>query len=261
MRVSIVQMNVQPEDVRGNWDKAYVGLQDAARRHSQTILLPEMWSTGFSPRIRDVARDAFLPTLDFLRDAAKEAGAWVLSSIPEISDDRVFNTLFYVSPKGEVAGRYQKIHLFPLIEEHAYITAGSLPLTVDTPWCRIGGMICFDLRFPELARRLALLGARVLLVPAQFPHPRQDHWITLLRARAIENQLYMVAANIVGSSGKQEFFGHSCVVDPWGQVCDALDDQPGVVTVDLDLDTIETVRSRLPAWPARRADVYGNCEA
>lgn len=258
MRISVIQMDIRKGDIRGNWDRAYSGLQKAARYQAQIVLLPEMWSTGFAyPELSILAEGALAPTLKFLGDAAREARMWILSSLPEVHGEQVFNTLYFVSPTGEIAAQYRKIHLFPPLREDEFLVAGDVVVTASTEWGPIGGMICFDLRFPELGRLLALAGAKVLFVPAQFPYPREDHWVTLLRARAIENQVFVVGCNRVGSDGDLGFFGQSCVIDPWGRVMDALDDRPGVLAATLDLDDVDKVRGRIPCWEMRRPDVYG----
>ena len=258
MLVSAVQMDVRTRDVRGNIERAFRHIQEAARRGSRAVLLPEMWNTGFAyPDLMDVARAAEAPTSEFLRDAAREAKMWVLGTVPEPTPSGVYNTLLWVSPTGEVAGRYRKAHLFCPTNEDEFFVAGKEAPVVETDFASTGGLICFDIRFPELARLLTLGGAKILFVPAQFPNPRRDHWETLLRARAIENQVWVVAANRVGESGSLSFFGFSMIVDPWGRIAEGLDaPREGVVTHRIDLELVDDVRSQLPC--PRRPDLYGD---
>ena len=118
-------------------------------------------------------------------------------------------------------------------------------------------IICYDIRFPELARKLALNGAQLLFVPAEWPHPRLHHWRTLLTARAIENQMYVIACNRVGRSGETSFFGHSMIINPWGEIVTEADENEQIVTAEIDLELVAKVRSTIPVFEDRRPDVYG----
>lgn len=259
MRISAVQMLVQTGDFRGNLERAYQGISEAAYRRSQVIVLPEMWTVGFAyPKLADLANDTFTPALTFLRDVAQESKAWILGSVPVTEGGDLYNSMHFVSPDGELVSSYRKMHLFAPTHEDKFFTPGNEVTAVDIDKCRAGALICFDLRFPELARRLALAGSNVIFVSAQFPHPRAEHWQVLIRARAIENQLFVVACNRTGEGDGLSFFGQSMVVDPWGVVVDALDDRPGVLTVDINLHMVDDVRSRIATYSARRPDIYGN---
>lgn len=258
MRVSVVQMDVRTRDVRANMDRAYAGVREAARRQSEVVLLPEMWSTGFAyPDLREIAGNVHRETLRFMTEIAREHRIRLLGTVPEPGSDGVYNTLYWISPSGEIEGEYRKAHLFTPTGEGEHFRAGSTCDVVRTDLGVFGGLICFDIRFPEMARLLALRGALVLFVAAQFPHPRADHWETLLRARAIENQVWVVAANRVGRSGSLEYFGRSMVIDPWGKVTEGDEaERECIVTADLDLEYVSHVRSRLPC--ERRPDIYGD---
>ena len=260
MRVTLVQMNVRAGDLHGNFDQAYKGISVAAQRESTVVLLPEMWTTGFTPHMHTLARDTYNQAVSFLSAAAKESKVWVLGSLPEAVGSCLYNTLYYFAPTGDLAATYRKTHLFAPMHETDYFSPGNEVKTVEMAGWQAGGMICFDLRFPELGRRLVLAGAQVVFVPAQFPHPRSEHWHVLLRARAIENQYYVVACNRVGESDGLTFFGGSTVIDPWGNVVTALDDRPDIVTVDLHRPLVEEARTRLAVLPARRPDIYGDCQ-
>jgi predicted amidohydrolase len=128
---------------------------------------------------------------------------------------------------------------------------------MELPWGLTGIAICYDLRFPELLRRYAVQGAKLIIIPAEWPIERIDHWRALLQARAIENQAYIVATNSAGKTGDKIFGGHSAVIDPWGKVMVELGEQPGLATVDIDLDYVDTVRARIPVFEDRRTDIYG----
>ncbi|HET7559499.1 MAG TPA: carbon-nitrogen family hydrolase [Limnochordia bacterium] len=262
MRISLIQMPVKSGAVRENLACAAHHLDEAIRRRSEFILLPEMWSTGFAYReFPGLAQEALPETLRLLQSTARKAGAWVSGTLPEVEGKKVYNTMFWLDPTGRIAGRYQKVHLFPPMGEDERLAPGRRLLTVETPFGRLGGCICFDIRFPELARRLAIEGAKLLAVPAQFPHPRRDHWLTLLKARAIENQCFVAAANIVGRDGRLEFFGASRLIDPWGEEIAGGEEEEGVITAEIDLSRADQVRSQLPAFAVRRPDVYGDLAA
>lgn len=262
MRISAVQMPVRTRAWETNVAVAARLVDEAARRRSDLIVLPEMWNTGFAfPDIRTWAEAAWEPTLQFLRHTARKHRCLVASGIAEPAKEGVFNTLVWIGADGDLLGQYRKVHLFPLMEEDHFCLAGDAITPVQTPHGPLGGLICYDIRFPEIARALALAGCWALVVPSQFPNPRLAHWTTLLSARAIENQLWVAAANRTGGEGRLEFFGHSAIIDPWGEVVDGLGEKPGVATADVSRERVEEVRSRLPALSRRRPAVYPQEEA
>lgn len=257
MWISAIQMDVRTRDVAGNMERAYRHVQEAVRRGSDLVLLPEMWSTGFAyPDMVEVAQESFQATSRFMAETAREGKVWLVGSVAEPADGGVYNTLFWYSPAGEVAGTYRKAHLFAPTHEDQHFLAGDRVAVVPTQLGLTGGLICFDIRFPEIARKLVIDGATILLVAAQFPHPRSSHWETLLRARAIENQVWVVAANRIGSSGGLDYFGQSMIIDPWGEIVAAeMAEREAVVTERIQVDAVDRVRRELPC--RRRADIYG----
>jgi predicted amidohydrolase len=142
------------------------------------------------------------------------------------------------------------------MDEEKYLTPGEEPVIVDLPWGRSGLAICYDLRFPELMRGYALGGVRLILIPAEWPHPRRAHWRTLLRARAIENQCFVVACNRVGTTGSTTFFGSSAVIDPWGETLVEAGEVETLLTVTIDTDLVEAVRRKIPVFADRRPELY-----
>jgi len=168
-------------------------------------VLPEMWSTGFAYKTLGELAQQTEAVVAELKELSARHGLVIIGSQPEpAGDGRVYNTAHLID-NGNVVASYRKLHLFSLLGEDRAFKGGDGWCLADTSLGKIGIIICYDLRFPELSRRLALEGARVICVPAQWPKPRQEHWRTLLRARAIENQLYMVAANTCGMVGKLDF--------------------------------------------------------
>lgn len=266
MRVALCQMNAG-EDVTENLDVAGMLLRQAAEGAADLAALPEFLGyLGSASRRPEVAEPIPGPVSDRLAAAARDHAMWVLGGgLLESADGHVHDTAALFDRTGEVVARYRKIHLYdvdlpglPPFRESASITPGEDLVTHQMELCRVGLSICYDVRFPELYRGLMALGAEVLLVPAQFQYETgKDHWHTLLRARAIENQCYVVAPGQWGPYGAPDSgrrsYGHSLVVDPWGRVvAEAPEEGTGVWFADLDLAELRRVRRTFPALRHRR---------
>ncbi|MFO8061260.1 MAG: carbon-nitrogen family hydrolase [Bacillota bacterium] len=269
MRVSAVQMDVITGNTAANLEAALRGIEEAAGSGAEVITLPELWTAGYvwlagsdytGPREAEQTAEAAAreEVLSVLGGVARDEGVWLVAgSLPEITDRGIRNTAFVIDPGGEIIHRYSKVHLIHLMGEPANLIAGDDCGTFSLGQWRAGVMICYDLRFPELARKLALDGAGVIFIPAQWPAPRIDHWIALVQARAIENQCYVVACNRVGVGGADRFPGHSMIVDPSGQVLARGGEGPCVLTATMDADAVRRTREFLPCLGDRRPDVYG----
>ncbi len=205
------------------------------------------------------------PWTDRFASVATRNDAWILvGSLAETSDEpaRPFNTSVLIAPDGSIAATYRKIHLFdvtvedgPVDRESDRVSPGDRAVVAQLDGTRLGLSICYDLRFPELYRALALAGAEVLSVPANFTERTgRDHWEVLLRARAIENGAYVLAPGQVGGPPGQPAFGRSMVVDPWGTVVAQAPDRVGIITAELDLDRVRSVRRQIPTLANRRPD-------
>lgn len=246
MRISVIQMEIEDGNKPKNRDKAFSFIKKCA--DSDFVVLPELWSTGMA--LKDAAELAELltgETISLLRGHAATHDIYIVGSILETDTNRFYNTLHVVGPHGLI-GAYRKIHLFSLMGEPQILEAGKDYSTFSTQLCTIAGIICYDIRFPELSRALALQGAQILFVPAGFPYPRKSHWQTLLRARAIENQFFVVACNRAGKSELYHFCGASAVIDPWGEVLQEAEDSEGVISCDINLERISECRKNLPAF-------------
>jgi predicted amidohydrolase len=257
MRISLAQIDIALGDPGSNLEKAQLLAAEAARRGTDLLVLPELWSTGYD--LENAAQYAtkldagvFAAMADM---AAKHNLAVVGSALSDLGDGRVGNTAVYADGDG-IRAHYSKVHLFRLMDEEQYLTAGDALAQVLTPWGAVGLAICYDLRFPELFRRYAVEGAQMVLLPSEWPHPRLAHWRTLLRARAIENQVYVVACNRVGSSKGSDFFGHSCVIDPWGETLIEAGEAEMLLTADVDLSRVQAVRAQIPVFQDRRPELY-----
>jgi predicted amidohydrolase len=221
---------------------------------------------GDPSRYADVAESIPGPTTDALAAKAQEHGLYVhagsfFESIPESS--RVYNTSVVIAPEGTILDTYRKIHLFDIqgdveYQESDNVAPGEAVTTVETELGTFGLSICYDLRFPQLYRALARRGAKVLFVPAAFSmHTGTDHWESLLRARAIENQAYVIAPGQIGDKpDSMHTYGRSLVVDPWGNVVARASDRPELITATVDLDYLDDVRSKLQTLAHVRPDVY-----
>ncbi len=265
MRVALCQMN-SAADLRANEAAAFELLDQAARGGADLAALPEVWPCqGSSTEVQAAAEPIPGPRSERLAEAARRHGIWIHGgSVLEAADGKVFNTSLVFDRSGELSATYRKIHLFdadppggqPSRESFVY-SPGEQVVTAETEFGRIGLSICYDVRFPELYRMLAVAGAHILFVPSSFRRETgQDHWDVLLRARAIEDQAFVVAAGQWGTWGppgrERRSFGNSLIADPWGRVVARAPDGVGVTFADLDLDEVRRVREILPALRHRR---------
>ncbi len=258
LTVSLAQMNVKDGDPRKNWAVMQELTQEAVRRGSDLVVFPELWDNGY---VLDKAKETSSPLSGglFAQVAAlsRSSNIFILGSMLEKRGVGVYDTTAIFSPRAGVMGAYRKIHLFGPLQEPLFLSAGEAPLTVDLPWGSTAIAICYDLRFPELLRRYAVDGAKVLILPAAWPAARINHWRVLVQARAIEDQYFVVACNRVGDYNNTVFGGHSMVVDPWGDlVCEAGDGE-AMLTVKIDTDMVDPIRAKIPVVQDRRPNLYG----
>lgn len=272
MRVAALQMSSQ-SDVSRNLERVDALVTRAAAAGAGLVLLPENFAyfgdekgkRSVAEPILDTAGDGDGPVVASLRTLARRhAITLVGGGMPERSDDRdrPFNTCAVFGPDGRTLARYRKIHLFDVelgdggsYRESASTCAGEEPVVVSVRGeggLVVGLSVCYDVRFPELYRRLVELGAQLLVVPAAFTLATgKDHWSVLLRARAIEDQAYVLAAAQWGRHGERFTYGKSCLVDPWGEVVAQASEGEGVVVGDVDPAYLEAVRRKLPALAHR----------
>lgn len=230
----------------------------AAKRGAHLLILPELWPTGY-----DLVRaDQYAASLDegpfaLMAELARTHRLYVVGTALEVNPEGApFNTAALYGPDGELLGAYRKVHLFPPMGELEHMAPGNLLPTFDPPWGRVALAICYDLRFPELWRRYTDAGAQLILIPAEWPERRIEHWRLLLRARAVENQLFVVGCNRAGADVDGEFGGYSAVIDPWGRVVAEGECEPGLFVATLDLEEVSRARSHLPFLQDRRPEVY-----
>ncbi|MEK8129769.1 carbon-nitrogen family hydrolase [Paenibacillus filicis] len=258
--VALLQMDIAIGEPERNYSKLESLLQQAVSEEGKpdVIVIPEMWNTGYAlDRIHELADPAGERTKTLLSAFSREHGVNIVGgSIAEKREGGIYNTTYIFDREGNEAGSYSKIHLFRLMDEEKYLQAGESVGQLELDGVSAGSMICYDIRFPELSRKLALEGVQVLFVPAEWPNPRLHHWRTLLQARAIENQMFVISCNRVGISGTTEFFGHSMVIDPWGEVLAEGDGSEQIIRATIDLGLVDEVRKRIPIFEDRRPGLY-----
>jgi predicted amidohydrolase len=268
LRVAVVQLSSR-EDVRQNLARAGELVAQAGAEGAKLVVLPENFAfmgpeegkRGIAERLDEGLRG---PIFTALAEAARRSGAYVIGGgMPERTSDpeRPFNTCAVVGPSGELVGRYRKVHLFDVEVgdgqrycESASTTAGTEPVVLSLLGFKVGLSVCYDVRFPELYRKLADLGAELIVVPAAFTLATgKDHWHVLLRARAIESQAYVAAAAQWGiHPHDRRTYGKSLVADPWGDVIAQCPDGEGFAIATIDRRRLDTVRRNLPSLQHRR---------
>jgi predicted amidohydrolase len=257
LNVSLGQMDVVLGRTAENLDKVRTMTGEARRRGSHLVVFPELWSTGYDlERAAEYATPVDQGLFAQTAALARQESIHILGSLLEQSDRGYRNTAVMFSPQGQVLAQYSKVHLFRPMREDVYLAAGVDAPTFELAWGTSALAICYDLRFPELFRKYALGGARVVFLVAEWPRPRLTHWQTLLQARAIENQFFVVACNRVGQSAALSFFGHSAVYDPSGELVAGAGDEETLLTTTIDLDTVDQVRRSMTVFEDRREEVY-----
>ena len=223
-----------------------------------SFLLPELWPTGYDlDRAGLYAAPLGEGPFATMAELAKMHRMYVAGTALETNDSgRPFNTAALYGPEGDLVGAYHKVHLFPPMGEREHMTPGHALPTFELPWGRTALAVCYDLRFPEMWRLYTASGVHLILIPAEWPVRRVEHWRLLLRARAVENQLFVVGCNRAGNDADGDFGGHSAAVDPWGRVLVEGTAEPGLFFATLDLAEVTRNRRLLPFLDDRRPDVY-----
>jgi len=257
LNLSLGQMDVALGEPEKNLSRVREMTAEARRRGSEVVVFPELWSTGYDlERVQEHATPTDQGVFAEVAKLAKEHSIHVIGSLLAVKGQGYSNTAVVFSPQGQLLAEYSKVHLFRPMEEDRYLVPGQEAPVFDLPWGRSALAICYDLRFPELFRKYALAGARMVFLTAEWPYPRVMHWQTLLRARAIENQCFMVACNRVGESGDWSFFGHSAIYGPSGELIVGAGEEEMLLTAVIDLDAIEKTRKLITVFEDRQEGVY-----
>lgn len=269
MKITIgqVQMSVV-DNKKDNIDRAGKFIDEAAGKGAEIIVLPEMFNcpyqTSSFPIYAELENGE---TFRFLSDKAKEHGVYIFGgSIPEkTADGKIYNTCFIFDKKGNKIGKHRKTHLFDIdveggqsFKESDTFTPGNDVTIVDTEFCKIGVMICYDIRFPEFSRMLVEKEAKMIIVPGAFNMTTGPaHWETLFKTRAIDNQVYTVGtAPARDTAGSYVSYGNSIIVSPWGSVISRLDGEEKVSITEIELTEVDKIRIQLPLLKHMRKDVY-----
>lgn len=254
MEIALLQLDIAWENVPENHRRAARLLEAAATAGARLAVLPEMFSTGFSLDAGRLAQASGGESESFLQAEAKALDLFIVASIPEAGTPRPRNMALVVSPEGTVA-RYAKIHPFSYAGEHRHYEAGDRVVTVAIDGVRVTPLVCYDLRFPE-PFRVAAAETDLFLVVANWPELRREHWRTLLRARAIENQAYVAGVNRVGDGDNQHYTGESAAIAPLGETLVEGGSEEGVLLASVDPGVVAKLRARFPALDDRRPQAY-----
>lgn len=244
-------------------------VHEAAQNGAQIVALPEMFNCPYSKKyFHTYAAMGHEKTVRAMSSWAKDNGIILVGgSIPETEGDRIYNTCFVYDENGTEIARHRKAHLFDVdipgmrFSESATFTPGDQITVFDTKYGRMGVAVCFDVRFPELIRAMAVRGAQVIFLPAQFSKATGSHWEMTIRSRAVDNELFFVGASAARCEDfSYECWGHSAVADPFGNVIAECDEKEQILYCDIDLDRVEEVRRRLPTFLHLRRDMYAVAE-
>lgn len=260
MKIACVQMNIEFGKPDINYTSIENYVKEASHHKADVIVFPEMWNTGYALKKLDFLSDENgNSTKRLLAKLAKENNINIVGgSVATKRDGKYFNTMYIANRNGEIISQYDKAHLFKLMNEHLYMEPGQKMNNFELDSVMCGGVICYDLRFPEWIRTHVLNGAKIVFIPAQWPTKRIDHWQILLQARAIENQCFIVAVNRVGNDPDNEYNGHSMVIAPWGQLLISDETKEGIFYTEIDLNEVDQVRSTIPVFQDRRVELYRN---
>jgi omega-amidase len=257
IKAAVIQFNVRRGDVARNVSTVKRRIAAVAEHGARLVLLPEMWSTGFANKRLGELSETTPGVLEDLCSMARKRHLTIIGSLPEKQEGRVYNTAYVVDGNGSIAGTYRKVHLFSLTGEHCHFKPGRKAVVSKTSLGPIGLMICYDLRFPELCRSLTLGGATIVAVMAQWPAERVAHWQVLLKARAVENQLFVLGANRCGNDGDMVYAGHSRIISPYGEVLARAGKRAATLIATIDLRTVQQTRKHIPCLKERVPEAYG----
>ncbi len=258
MIVAGIQFDIAWEDPKENFRRVLPLLREAVAQGARLIALPEMFATGFSMQAEEMAAHA--PAVrEFLAESAAALGVWLVGGFAEPAEGLPVNACGVFSPDGEEALHNLKIHPFSLAGEHRHFAAGSAVGTVEIEGVRVTPLICYDLRFPELFRARAN-ATDLFVVIANWPIRRAHAWRSLLAARAIDDQAWILGVNRIGEAEGYPHRGDTTLLDPWGSVTATLADAPGVVVGEVDVEVVRKARKGFPFLEDRRPDLYSKLE-
>jgi omega-amidase len=266
-KIALCQMKVI-DNKDSNIKKALEMIKTAARNKSDIVILPEMFNCPYdNSKFKRYAEEIDnSKTLKAISNVAEEFNIYIVAgSIPELDNNKLYNSSFIFNRNGEIIGSHRKMHLFDIdipgkiiFKESETLSPGNQITVVDTEFCKIGVAICYDMRFPELLRVMTLKGAELVVIPGAFNMTTGPaHWETLVRARAIDNQLYVAAASPAKNKELSYVaYGNSMVADPWGEVLARASENEEIIYTDINLSRVKEVREELPVLKNSRHDIY-----
>jgi omega-amidase len=259
MKIKAIQMDMKLADPEYNFAHAVELIRQAAEDKPDVVILPETWNTGFFPQenLKAMCDHDGARTKEVMGELAKEYQMNIVAgSVSNVKDDKVFNSAYVFDREGKCVAEYDKIHVFtPMHEDDFYQKGNHLALfTLDGHQCGI--IICYDIRFPELSRAIAVKGIDILFIVAQWPAVRRNHWQILTKARAVENQVFLAACNSCGTAGKTVYGGSSVLLDPWGNIVKEAGDKEEIITGEFDFSVLKEIRSSINVYVDRRPDLY-----
>ncbi|TFB24433.1 carbon-nitrogen family hydrolase [Filobacillus milosensis] len=261
MKISTYQMNIIPGQPEQNRNKVADWIaKDCKKNQPDTIVLPEMWTTAYTlSQLDDLADLDNQPTTSFLKELAIKNNINIIGgSFANKKNGQIYNTSIVINRKGELVYEYDKIHLVPMLNEHHYLCGGESAAKVfELEGIKMGLIICYDLRFPELIRPLALEEAEILFIVAEWPSARRHHWRTLQLARAIENQMFVISSNRIGTYDNVNFSGNSMFINPSGDIIkEGSNNEEEILTTTLDFNEVKNMRQNVPVFSSRVPDLY-----
>lgn len=264
MKAAIIQLEVNDnqtkKDRMSRVEDILTGIKEGSKQPN-LIMLPELWGAGFF-NFDQYSKESELyngETFSILAEWAKKLNCYIhAGSVVEKEEEKLYNSSLLINPSGKLVAKYRKMHLFGYQSaETEVLTAGEEICTVETEYGVWGLTTCYDLRFPELYRKLVDKGADLFLIVAAWPKARLEHWKLFNQVRAVENQSYLLSCNCAGEHRKTRFAGHSMVVDPWGTPIAVAEDKEEVIWVDMDMEKVKENRAEFPALHDRK--IFFNC--
>ena len=259
MKISCLQMNMKLGCPEENFAHAEQLICNAMKDNPDVLVLPETWNTGFLPKenLAELSCKDGDEVKSCIGGLAKQYGVNIVAgSVSNVRNGKVFNTAMVFDRDGECIAEYDKTHLFTPMGEHDYYTGGDHLCRFTLDGVKCGIIICYDVRFPELIRKLALQGMDMLFVVSQWPKERIFHLRTLTAARAIENQMFVVCCNSCGTAGKTVYGGHSAIIEPFGKTLVLAGENEEIITAACDMQILSDIRSSIPVFRDRRPELY-----
>ncbi|MBM7645021.1 putative amidohydrolase [Scopulibacillus daqui] len=268
MKIQLFQIEIIEGEVEQNESRIKALFKENLDADTEIVVIPEMWNNGYDlHHLAEKADINLTRSLPFIQGlAAKHHVDMIAGSVSNKRNDNIYNTAFAVSKTGKLLYQKDKIHLVPMLDEHLYLTGGDeVPEVFEINGIKASQIICYDLRFPEITRFPTSQGAKIIFYVAQWTTKNIDHWRTLLKARAIENCVYVIACNSVGDVNNENhvgntYAGHSIVIDPNGNIVEEAGNQEAIITAEIDIQKVAKQQQNIPIFENLRPDVYKYAE-